>query len=504
MPALRLRLRNNLGSGVRGSTFGEQLAFGELPATDLPLCVDLDGTLVRTNTLLESILALLREKPLCLFLLPLWLLRGKAWFKHRIAERATLDVENLPYHKPLVELLRRERAGGRRVVLVTACDEALARRIAGHLGCFDAVFGSDGRMNLKGPKKLEVLLGQFGPRRFVYVGNSAADLPIWQHAWSGLIINPSRKVRSAMKGGSSSLHQVLDDRASRLLSFVKAARVIQWSKNILLFLPLVLAHRLTDPERFLRVAGAFLAFSLCASAIYLLNDLLDLHADRRHPTKRHRPLAAGDLPLGASLSTAPVLIALGGLLAAAVGGRFVLWLLAYVLLTLAYLFWFKRVVLLDVVVLASFYTLRILAGGAAAEVPISEWFAAFSLFFFLNLALLKRYSELRVVRFDGGEDIPGRGYRSADLELLRGLGSSSAYLSCLVLALYINSLDVGRLYSRPDVLWLLIPLVIYWNSRVWLLANRGEMHEDPVVFALTDRVSWGVVLSMSLVLLWAV
>ncbi|MBP8951372.1 MAG: UbiA family prenyltransferase [Armatimonadetes bacterium] len=500
MSAPRSQLPNDLRPGVGGGTPEQQFALLRLPADGIPLCVDLDGTLVRTDTLLESILALLRDKPFCLFLLPLWLLRGKAWFKHQIAKRAALDVESLPYNKPLLELLRRERANGRRLVLVTACDQALARRIAEHVACFDAIYASDGRTNLKGRKKLGVLLDQFGPRRFMYVGNSAPDLFIWQQAALAVVINPSGKVRRAIGRGTLRADQVVDDRASRLLSFAKAVRIVQWSKNILLFVPLVLAHRFTDPQRVLHVACAFLAFSLCASAVYLLNDLWDLDADRRHPTKRNRPFAAGDLPLGASVWMAPALLTLAGLLVAAVGGRFILWLLMYLLFTLAYLFWLKRLVLLDVVVLATLYTLRILAGAAAAEVPLSEWFAAFSLFFFLSLALLKRYSELRVLRFDGGEEIAGRGYRPVDLELLPGLGSSSAYLSCLVLALYINSPEVRELYSRPNTLWLLIPLIVYWSSRVWLLANRGEMHEDPVVFALTDRVSWGVVLSMLAVL----
>jgi len=501
MSGPRPQLPNNLRLGVPGATAEDQLVLAKQPANELPLCVDLDGTLVRTDTLLESILTLLREKPIYLFMLPLWLVRGKAWFKHQIAKRVALDVESLPYHKPLLELLRRERANGRRLVLVSACDQALAQRVAEHVACFDAVYASHGRTNLKGREKLGVLLAQFGSGRFVYVGNSAADLSVWQQAGSAVVINPSSKVRRAIERGNLRVDQVVDDRPSRLLSFAKAVRIVQWSKNILLFVPLALAHRFTDPQRILHVACAFLAFSLCASAVYLLNDLLDLQADRRHAAKRNRAFAAGDLPLGLGLLMVPVLVALAGLPVAALRGPFIFWLLMYLLLTLAYLFWLKRLVLLDVIVLATLYTLRVLAGAAAAEVPISEWFAAFSLFFFLNLALVKRYCELRDLRLDGGEEIAGRGYRSVDLEFLQGLGSSSAYLSCLVLALYINSPEVRELYSRPNALWLLIPLIVYWSSRVWLLANRGEMHEDPVVFTLTDKVSWGVVLSMSAVLL---
>jgi 4-hydroxybenzoate polyprenyltransferase/phosphoserine phosphatase len=463
----------------------------------------LDGTLVRTDTLLESILALLRKSPFSLLLLPIWLTRGKAWLKQQIAQRTALDVENLPYNKPVLEVLRRERANGRRLFLVTACDQMLARRIAEHLACFDAVWASDGHINLKGRKKLELLLKQFGPRGFLYMGNSAADLSVWQQAYSATVVNPSRKVRRAIRRGSLRPDQVFDDGACRLLSFVRAARLGQWSKNVLLFVPLVLAHRFTDPHRVLHVACAFIAFSLCASAVYLINDLLDLDADRCHRTKRNRPFAAGDLPLGTGLTMAPVLFGGAGLLATALGPLFALWLLMYLLLTLSYLFWLKRLVLLDVVLLSTLYTVRVLAGAAAAEVPISEWLTAFSLFFFLSLAMLKRYCELRDLRLDGDEKIVGRGYRAMDLELIQGLGSSSAYLSCMVLALYINSPEVRNLYARPNALWLLIPLMVYWISRVWLLANRGEVHQDPVVYALTDRATLGVILAMSAVLFLA-
>lgn len=453
-----------------------------------PLCVDLDGTLIRTDMLWESLFLLLKRQPLAIFLLPLWLSRGKAHLKARIAERVEIDAETLPYAEEFLDWLRAQKAGGRELVLTTATNECIAARIAAHLGIFDRVLASDEVTNLAGARKRERLLQEYGEGGFDYAGNAPADLMIWPHAAEGVLVNPLRGVRQAAQRLGRA-QRVLADPDVGLRPYLKAMRPHQWLKNVLIFVPLALAHELTNVTLLLQAAVAFLAFSLCASSVYLLNDLLDLPADRRHPTKRRRPFAAGDLPIQSGV------VLMAGLLAAAVGLAALLpigflgLLATYYVATLAYSFRFKQAALVDVLVLAGLYTIRILAGAAAVAVEPSFWLLAFSMFFFLSLALVKRYSELLTLRSEGRVTAAGRGYGPHDLETLSQLGTASGYMAVLVLALYISSDQVRILYSRPEAIWLLCPLLLYWISRVWMMTRRDEMHEDPVVFAVEDRRS---------------
>lgn len=269
-------------------------------------------------------------------------------------------------------------------------------------------------------------------------------------------------------------------------AFLRALRVHHWSKNLLLFLPMLLAHRIADASLWPRLAAAFLSFSICASGVYLLNDVLDVEADRQHPIKRDRPFASGALPLWIGLALFPVLAAIALAIALYAGRPFLAYLVLYGLATAAYSAYLKHIPNVDVIVLAGLYTVRIMAGGVAAEVPISPWLLGFSVFLFLSLALAKRCAEL--VRAGGA----ARGYLPIDLEQLFLFGTVSGYLSVLVFALYINSPDVGTLYRSPRLLWLVCPLLILWINRVWLLTRRGRMAEDPVVFALRDPVSYAL------------
>lgn len=455
----------------------------------IPLCVDLDGTLVKTDTLLEAALALLRDDPLCALLFPLWLLRGRAYFKRRIAERSPLEAASLPYNQELLELLRAARRSGRRLVLATASDEILARKVADHLGCFNEVVASDGRRNLKGRAKREELEARFGARGYEYAGDSRADLPVWEGAQRAIRVDAAGGL-SAATGEQGWLQRPLAPAAPARTAFalLRACRPRQWVKNVLLFVPIITAHKLGSPVMVGKALLAFLAFGLCASANYLLNDLVDLAADRRHETKRFRPLASGELPIAWGVAAIPAVFAGGLLCASLTSPGFVAYLAAYLGCALFYSAYLKQVVLADVLLLAALYDLRIMAGGAAAGVPISQWLLGFSMFLFLSLALVKRYSELRALRLKNGAG--SRGYLTGDLELLVALGTGSGYVSVLVLALYLNSPEVRALYSRPHLLWLMCPVFLYWISRVWLLAHRGDIHEDPVVFALEDKVSY--------------
>lgn len=288
-----------------------------------------------------------------------------------------------------------------------------------------------------------------------------------------------------------------------LRSFLKAIRIHQWSKNILVFVPLLTAHKLSDPHLFLKALDAFLAFSLCASGVYLLNDLVDLDSDRRHPKKKNRPFAAGDLSLITGKILIPCFFAASLLIAFRVESHVALLLLLYAVLTTAYSLSLKKIALIDVMILATLYTIRLFTGAMATGVPISHWLLAFSMFFFLNLAFVKRFSELHLLHVADSEVGIGRGYMGKDLGLISDLGTSSGYVSVVILALYVQSETISELYRRSQLLWLLCPLFLYWISRIWLMTRRGLMHDDPILFAIRDKVSYVVGLLLVLVVLFA-
>jgi 4-hydroxybenzoate polyprenyltransferase len=458
-----------------------------LPLTMLPLCVDLDGTLVKSDTLADSVCVLARTHPWDLLRLPGWLLGGKARFKREVSARAPLDAAHLPYNEALIVYLREQAASGRPLYLSTGADQHVADAVAQHLGLFDGVFSSDGVTNLTGKDKLRLLESRFG-QGFAYVGNSRKDLPLLNASKAAMLANPTVGLQSLLQRKKIPVQHVFQDRATGAQSVWRALRVHQWAKNVLIFLPLILAHAL-KMNMLVQSALAFLSFSLVASSTYIVNDVLDLAADRVHPRKRNRPFAAGDLSVIAGLCIAILLFAAGVAISIPMAPRFTFWLLVYCVVTLAYSLYFKRVVIVDVIILSALYTLRILAGAAAARVPISDWMAGFSIFFFFSLALVKRFSELENLRARGVAPSNGRGYLVHDMEQLRAFGTGSAFASIVVFTLYINNPDVRNLYHHPQRLWLLTPLLIWWMSRVWLRASRGQMHEDPVIFALTDRAS---------------
>lgn len=456
-------------------------------ATLTPICVDLDGTLVKSDTLHDSLLVMLRTHPARFFGLFARMFQGKAAFKAYVVDHSSLDVAHLPYNRKLLQYLQVERAHGRSIYLATGADERLGRRIAEHLGIFAGVLGSDGNVNRTGDHKLQGLRSRLS-ERFSYIGNAMPDLPLLTEAIEPMVSHASPRLRAGMRASGLEPVRTFDERSNPFQSFLRAIRIHQWTKNILIFLPLVLAHNLA-PALILSALTGFFCFSLTASATYIVNDLLDMEADRRHHRKRLRPFAAGDL----SVVTGAGIVA-AFLATAFVGVRFLppaftAWLLVYLAVTFAYSLYLKRVALLDVLVLSGLYTLRLLAGGAATGTPISQWLAGFSVFLFFSLALVKRFAELQNLRSAGSSPKNGRGYLMADIEQLRSLGTASSYAAVVIFALYINGHDVAVLYHRPTRLWLAVPLLLLWVSRVWLLASRGELNEDPVVFAFTDRMS---------------
>ncbi|MFT3802272.1 MAG: UbiA family prenyltransferase [Burkholderiaceae bacterium] len=462
----------------------------------IPLVVDLDGTLVHTDLLVESALVLAKSSPLSLARLPSWLAAGKASLKANIAARAQVDVDALPYCEPVLTMIEAARQEGRPVVLATASDLRYATQIADSLQLFDQVFATHDGINLSAEKKRDALVRAFGEGGFDYAGNSQDDLVVWQAARHAIVVNADESiVRAASAQGN--VEQVIDARPARAdgpsaaRAWLRALRLHQWLKNLLVFVPLLASHQAGDPEMLWHGVIAFLCFGLCASSVYVVNDLLDLADDRHHPTKRRRPFAAGTLPIVHGLIGAPLCLTVSVLLS--------LWLLpigfslvlaVYFAVTLAYSFVLKRWMIVDVITLAMLYTLRLIAGTFAFDAVLTGWMLAFSMFIFLSLALIKRYTELRIARESGERSkTRGRGYFPEDIELIASMGTSSGYIAVLVLALYVQDDSTVMLYRHPQMIWLACPLLLFWISRAWLIAHRGHMHEDPVVFAAKDRIS---------------
>ena len=462
---------------------------------------------MKSDTLVDAVLLLLRQQPRSPLQWPAWLRGGRAGFKREITGRAVVEVEHLPYNQPLLAYLRQERDRGRKIYLATAADQGFAEQVAAHLGLFDGVLASDGTHNLAGANKLRAFEERF-PGGFTYIGNAMPDRTLLRASHQPMAANPHRALRRALERDGTVLHREFSDRKRPAKVLLKAIRLHQWAKNVLVFLPPVLAHDLS-PRSLGVCLLAFLSISFCASATYLMNDLLDIEADRRHPRKRNRPFAAGDLSPIAGVVVIVVFFAIAIALALAVPSlfatlrgpdglysglvaphKFLLWLGIYTVSTLAYSFVLKRHALVDVLVLSGLYTVRILAGSAAAGVRVSAWLGAFSVFFFLSLAYVKRVSELTLMAETGRTKASGRGYQTTDLEQLRSFGTGSAFAAVVVLTMYISNLAAANLYGHTNRLWLLVPVLLLWISRVWLLASRGELHEDPVVYAITDRTSW--------------
>ena len=468
------------------------------------LCVDMDGTLIRTDSLLESALQFLkRDGVRALFLLCFWVLGGKARLKRKLADRISLNPADLPYNRDLLDFLKAERAAGTRLVLATGADERIARRVADYLGIFDEVLASDGHTNLTASRKMHALIGRFGERGYRYAGNSRADLPVWRQAGQAIVCCASNALPRRLERERVPTERVFLEKHSTFVLIVKALRVYQWPKNLLIWVPLLLSHRMGEVGLIVKGAVAMVAFSFCASALYLVNDLLDLTADRAHPRKCARPFASGRLNPWIGVVMAPLLVVVSLLMAWALAPEFLLILALYAAGSVSYSFFFKEVPLLDVCLLGGLYVVRIFAGGAAMGIVISSWTLGYCMFLFLSLALLKRYVELLMLDASKQTAARGRGYVVGDYPILACFGAGTACVAALLLALYIESNEVQLLYRHPQRLWLLCGLHLYWISRAWLLANRGEMHHDPVLFALRDRTSYWLGLAGAAVALLA-
>ena len=449
----------------------------------IPVVADLDGTLITGDLAWEGLFQMLRQRPWLLFMVPFWMLIGRARLKHEIAERVELDAQSLLYRKSVVELLTAARAEGRPIVLATGASKRFALAVARHLGLFDRVLSSTRTTNLTASRKAGELQMLYGTGGFDYIGNSADDIAIFEVARHSVVVAPDKKARRWQFSHDADLIET-EKRSWRTV--VRMLRVHQWLKNVLIFVPLILDHKLGQADLVMDAVVAFVAFSATASAIYILNDFFDLSIDRRHPRKRRRPFASGVLQIPFGLASMGVLLAIAAVAAATLNPLFQLVLLGYLVMTTAYSVAMKRMLLIDVFVLAGLYAMRILAGTVAIAAETSFWLLAFSIFFFMSLALAKRYVELDQTDVPDGERIAGRGYRTEDKPILSAAGIGAGSTAALVLALYINSPDVYRNYFHSWMIWPLAPIILYIILRIWVLAGRGELHDDPVVFIISD------------------
>jgi 4-hydroxybenzoate polyprenyltransferase len=467
-----------------------------------PLCVDLDGTLVKTDLLHEALLMLARKNLLYLFCVPFWLLAGKANLKRRVAEHVLFDPASVPYNEEVVSWIREQKQLGRYLVLATASNRKFAEKIADYLGCFDEVFASDNIRNLSADAKRDVLVEKFGPNGFDYAGNSPKDLEVWKKCNQAIVVHASERTLAAARK-TANVTQVIPKPTPRIKVWLRAARVQQWVKNLLVFLPLMTSHRVSDITAAKNALLVFLAFSVAASSTYVLNDLLDLAADRNHNLKASRPFASGDLSIVQGMGLALFSLASAILLAAFLPFSARVVLVSYLILTLLYSLWLKQKLILDVLILASLYTFRIVAGGVATHIKLSDWLISFSLFLFLSLAICKRSSELMNLLKARKTRTTGRFYETGDLEPLNICGICSGVLACLLLLLYGNSQQAQTLYATPRLLYFLCPILFYWISRLWILTFRGHLKEDPILFAVRDTVSYAVFIAMALVVMVA-
>jgi 4-hydroxybenzoate polyprenyltransferase len=469
---------------------------------EIPLCVDPNGTLIRSDLFHEGLARLFKRHLGGFFAALFWLLLGRKRLRAEIVEHLDLGASSLPENEAFLEWLREQRGLGRRLVLCSSVSESVAQRIAERYGVFDEVIAGGAQAPPDGVAQADRLLSRFGEGRYDYAGCDPRDLRVWEKARRAVVVEPGRAMQRRL-GRLPRVERVFAARPPRARELMRALRLHQWAKNVLIFLPAAAAHRLLNGHVLLASVAAFVIFGLCASGTYLLNDLMDLDADRRHPEKRRRPFAAGRLSVGFGLLIAPALVMFGLVSAALLlGWLFFATLAIYVVVTVWYSRSLKRIPMVDVLALAGLYAIRVIAGSAATAIIPSFWLLAFTMFLFFSLAIAKRYSELKLMMAAGRTSASGRGYTVDDAPILQVCGVAAGYNSVLVMALYVNSGVAVGMYAHTIFLWFLCPLLLYWITRVWIKTSRGQMDTDPVVFTLQDRPSLAVA-CVGLLLIWA-
>ena len=466
-----------------------------------PIVVDLDETLARTDFFFESLLLFIKQNPFNIFRALRWLLQNdRAYLKSKIAQSVDIDVTTIPFNTALIKWLEEKKKLGHEIVLATATHHKYANSVAEHLGLFDRVLASDSDFNLKGANKEQKLIELFGSKGFIYAGDSKADLSVWRSAQAGVFAGSSRQIKDELQKVTQ-LEQAFSPPVGKHVG-LRAIRIHQWVKNLLLFVPLLTSHNLTDMSKLAMAIVAFFAFSFCASSVYILNDFFDLNDDRKHRSKHKRVFASGELGIVKGGMIFILCLVLSVILSIFVGADFLLIIAIYFAATLLYSLCLKAQMMIDIILLAALFTIRIIAGAVAVDVQLSFWLLAFSMFIFLSLAIMKRYIELLAIKTsDVRINQKARGYYVDDINMLSSLGTTSGCLAVLIMAFYVNSPDVIKLYSQQQVLWIVCPVLLFWICRTWLMASRGVVDDDPIAFVIKDKVSWACTLIV-LALFW--
>lgn len=453
-----------------------------------PILVDLDGTLILTDSLHEMLTILIKTQPYAIFKLIKIYFSGKAKFKQYVFEQVDYDAERVPYRDELVEYIKHEKQNGRKIYLATAAYHGIAEKTADFLQCFDGVLATDSDINLKGINKLKAIQQNFG-REFIYAGDNKADIHIWRDAKGAIVVgNHVKKLSKKVEKLHIPVIKQMQNTTVGLSTWLRALRIHQWLKNILLFIPLLLAFQFDDSHKIWLTMVAFISFSLGASATYILNDLWDLENDRAHPNKKLRPFASGALSIAQGVKASAILLFCACLSAIYVSWSYFGAFLLYLVITTLYSFRIKKIILLDIIVLSVLYTLRIIAGGIVTNINLSYSLLAFSILIFLSLATVKRCAEL-VAMPAVQENAVGRGYTKTDLDILWPIGISTYIGAIIVFGLYINAPETIIHYQKPVFLWGVQLFLIYLIGNLWMVTRRGQMHDDPIVYFIEDKKS---------------
>ena len=461
----------------------------KLTKSKIPLCVDLDGTLVFSDTLQENLIKLLLHKPEYIFVIPFWFLKGIAFLKHKIASEIELKYSLLPYNIKIIEYIKQKKRSGCKIYLSTGANEKIALGVSKYLKCFDDIFASNEILNNVGKTKAEILIKKFGYQKFDYIGNSNNDIPALQSSKKGLLVNANKKTIIKVNKNLN-IKTTVQKKNITIYSVLNLLRIHQWVKNLLLFLPIIAAHQLHNLDNVANLIIAFFSFGFCASAIYIINDLYDLENDRIHEIKRKRPFANGSISILTGLILIPILLTGSLLIGYFINQSFFICLIIYIIITTFYTIFFKRVPVLDCATLSILYTFRIVAGGIVVNVNPSFWLLHFSVFMFLSLAFVKRYLELINSSSKNNSELLGRGYYKSDIPVVLGIGLTSGFASIVILSLYMQSQTISKLYQTPEIIWFSLIIVLIWISYIWLKACRNQIDSDPIIFALKDKISW--------------
>lgn len=468
---------------------------------NLPLVVDLDGTLISTDILMESMFELLKRNPLYIFLILIWLSRGYAFLKQKVSERTEIDVKSLAYNQDVIDFVLEEKSKGREIVLATASLQEIAIKVADYLGFFDQVIATTPELNLRGNNKRRVLVEKFGDKGFDYIGDAYVDLYIWESSRYAYLVKPPKLLLQRVEKVAP-IKKIFPPKRSKFETFLSEIRYKQWLKNILIFVPIILAHNFIVSEYLLLLVG-FFAFCLTSSSIYLLNDLIDIPSDRQHPIKRNRPLASGEMHITTGFYLSIIFFVLGFLISILfLHPEFAIVQAIYFVLNWLYSRYLKKEIIVDIVILSILYCLRLIAGAVQAEVEISNWLLTFALFMFLSLATLKRYLELGLLQKSGNSNTH-RGYTVEDRQILQLSGVSLGLISSLIFALYTQSAKVAVLYTHPTYLIGIVLVIVLFILRVWILSSRQVENDDPFEIVMKDRVNYVLLIISFIVLLLA-